>query len=69
MMLLTDFLYAARNLRRAPGFAAAAILSLGLGIGGNIAIFSLINAALIKPLPYPDAERLVVIRSLIPKLS
>ena len=68
-MLLDDFRYAARNLRRAPGFTAAVVLSLALGTGGNIAIFSLTNAALIKPLAYPDPDRLVVIRTAMPKLS
>ena len=54
-----DVLYALRTLRRNPGFAAVAILTLGLGIGANTAIFSVVDAVLLKPLPYLDAERLI----------
>ncbi len=55
----SDLRFAVRALRRAPGFALAAILTLAIGIGANTAIFSLISAALLQPLPYPDAARLV----------
>src|SRR2546429_301319 len=48
-----------RSLRRSPAFAATAILTLALGIGGSTAIFSLIDAVLIRPLPYGSPERLV----------
>ena len=51
-----------RMLRRAPAFAATTILTLALGIAANTAIFSIYNALLIEPLPYPDADRLVVIQ-------
>ncbi|SPF41370.1 Permease [Candidatus Sulfopaludibacter sp. SbA4] len=54
-----DLRYALRALRRSPGFAAAAILSLALGIGANTAIFSLIDAAILKSLPVPHPEELL----------
>src|SRR5512145_3307140 len=54
-----DLRYALRWLWRSPGFAAAAILSLGLGIGFNTAIFSVVDALLLRPLPVHDPSRLV----------
>jgi len=58
---MQDMRYATRGLFRSPGFAATAILSLGLGIGANTAIFSFVNALLLKTLPVPEPARLVQI--------
>jgi predicted permease len=59
--MLSDLKLAFRQLAKSPGFAAIAILTLGLAIGANTAIFSALNAALLRPLPYPHAGRLVEI--------
>jgi putative ABC transport system permease protein len=56
-----DLVHACRLLGQAPGFAAAAIVTLALGVGANTAIFSVVNALLIEPLPYRDASRLVFV--------
>ena len=57
-----DIRYASRQLGRSPGFTLAVVLSLALGTGANTAIFSYIDAWVIKPLPYPHADRLVAFR-------
>jgi predicted permease len=55
----SELRFAARRLRRAPGFSAAVVMVLSLGIGATTAVFSLVNAILIEPLPFPEADRLV----------
>ena len=66
---LQDFKYGVRLLRRSPGFTTLAVLTIGLGIGANSAIFSVINGVVRKPLAYPDADRLMFITSQFPTLN
>ena len=59
--ICSDVLYAFRQLRRTPSFSLPAVLTLAIGIGASTAVFSLVQAFLLRPLPYPDANRLVVL--------
>ena len=60
--LTQDVRFAARGLRRSPAFTAVALLTLAIGIGASVAMFTVVDSVLIRPLPYPEAERLVAVR-------
>ncbi|HKW97212.1 MAG TPA: ABC transporter permease [Bryobacteraceae bacterium] len=64
-----DMRFAARTLRKSPGFSAIAIATLALGIGANTAIFSVVDGVILRPLSYPEAGRLFVIHEVVPKFS
>ena len=66
---IQDIRYGLRLLRRSPGFAAIAVLTIGLGIGANSAIFSVINGVVRKPLDYPAPDRLMFVTSQFPQLN
>ena len=64
--LVQDVRFGLRTLGKAPGFTAVAILTLAIGIGGNAAVFSVMNGVLLKPLNYPHAEELVSLHQIAP---
>ncbi len=66
---MNDLKFALRQLLKNPGFTAVAVLTLALGIGANTAIFSLVDSVLLRPMPYPDPERLVRMASVNPELG
>jgi putative ABC transport system permease protein len=67
--LFKDIRYGARSLLKRPGFTVIAIITLALGIGANTAIFSVVNATLLRPLPFKDPERVVMVWGFLPKMA
>jgi len=65
--LVNDLRYGLRSLMKRPGFFAVAVVTLGLGIGANSAIFSAVNAVLLRPLSFPDSESIVLFEGMNPR--
>jgi putative ABC transport system permease protein len=67
--LLNDMRYACRQMAKAPGFTLVAVLTLAFGIGASSAVFSIVNAAMLRPLPFPKHERLVMVYEVLPRFG
>ncbi len=67
--LLRDLRYAVRTLAKSPGFTIVAVLTLALGIGASTAVYTALERVVLDPLPYPDANRLVQLKSSVPKVG